>query len=68
MTNIICESFHSYKFKATKFDPRIIETNGCYGIKTVPKKPVTEPQPFSFEYDQRAELHRQKEQMVSKQV
>ena len=44
---------NSYKFKAREFNPRIVSEQGNLGVKPLPRKAVTEPEPFVFESDQR---------------
>ena len=58
-----CECFpNSYKFKATELNRKIFECNGTLGVYMEPKKPLTEIEPFHFHYDERAEVHKTKEQ------
>lgn len=50
-----------HKFKATELNRKIFECNGTLGVYMVPKKPLTEIEPFNFHSDQRAEVHKTKE-------
>lgn len=51
----------SYKFKATELNRKIFECNGTLGVYMEPKKPLTEVEPFNFNTEQRAEVHKTKE-------
>ena len=54
-------SFNSYKFKATQLNRKIFECNGTLGVYMEPKKPLTEVEPFNFNTEQRAEVHKTKD-------
>jgi len=54
-------SLNSYKFKATELNRKIFECNGTLGVYMEPKKPLTEVEPFNFNTEQRAEVHKTKE-------
>lgn len=49
----IVEEMHNYRFKAKALNPKIIEKNGMYGVKSVPASDCTELKPFQFEIEQR---------------
>lgn len=53
----------SYKFKATELNRKIFECNGTLGVYMEPKKPLTEAEPFHFHSEERAEVHKTKEQV-----
>jgi Cell cycle regulated microtubule associated protein. len=52
--------FYRYKFKATEFDPRIVEKQGMFGVKKIPEVSKTEIKPFRFEIEARIEQRKQK--------
>ena len=43
----------SYQFKATEFNPKIVEKGGMYGVKQMPDVQTTQVKPFHFESDSR---------------
>lgn len=51
----------SYKFKATELNRKIFDCNGTLGVYMEPKKPLTSIEPFNFNTEQRAEVHKTKE-------
>ncbi|XP_057292042.1 targeting protein for Xklp2-A-like [Hydractinia symbiolongicarpus] len=55
------ESVKSYQFKATEFNPKIVEMQGMYGVKQVPEASTTQVKPFHFELDSRTDHRKQKE-------
>lgn len=56
-------SFCSYQFKATEFNPKIVEMQGMYGVKQVPEASTTQVKPFHFELDSRTDHRKQKEEV-----
>ena len=61
LLSILSVQLHSYKFKATELNRKIFECNGTLGVYMEPKKPLTEVEPFNFNTEQRAEVHKTKE-------
>lgn len=55
----------SYKFKATELNRKIFDCNGTLGVYMEPKKPRTEIEPFNFDTEQRAVVHKIKEQPLN---
>ena len=53
--------FSSYHFKARDFDPNIVRCNGILGVPLIQRKHPTVPKEFHFKYDERAEVHKQKD-------
>ena len=57
-------SSNSYKFKATELNRKIFDCNGTLGVYMEPKKPPTVTEPFNFNTEQRAEVHKTKEPTI----
>jgi len=47
------EEMKNYQFKATAFNPKILEKGGMYGVKNKSEKPTTVQEPFHFKTDSR---------------
>ncbi|XP_065676246.1 targeting protein for Xklp2 homolog isoform X2 [Hydra vulgaris] len=56
------EEISNYHFKATEFNPKIIEKGGFYGVKQIPEAHTTKPKPFNFLIENRIEQRKQKEE------
>lgn len=58
---MLAAEMKNYKFKATELNHKIFECNGTLGVFMEPKKPLTEIEPFHFQSEERAELHKAKD-------